>query len=212
MRCGVQLGRVDFMKWEIEVPVVTPALWWRGAAKNLRGWVTRDPDVADNVAPRWSGCNRKRWNLIAAAVAAVGDELARKNWSFESGNEGYYGSVNVVLPEELTSKESEVLISWFSVGSSIRVDPWSSSLIDGRHRLWSTLDHFGESLVPVGSEALMLVYPGSDAGERVKFSKGFRDHVCELAKIDWFDRCDPLNIRFFEALRRASKGENLSVR
>lgn len=176
-----------------------------------------DPDREDRREPRWSDTAQQHWGLIADAVATIGDELAAGRWTTDEDDNTYYGTVTVAVSKPLTKTERHIVNSWFSAAEAVCVDPWFEPITNGRHRLWSTLAHIGDRLVPVAGDALGYATPADtqvidtqvigDAWHEL-----YREHVHELAAIEWFDRRDPMNSRFAGAIDRAARGEHPAPR
>lgn len=59
--------------------------------------------------------------------------------------------VTVAVSKPLTKTEQHIVNFWFSAAEAVCVDPWFGPITNGRHRLWSTLAHFGDRLVPVAA-------------------------------------------------------------
>ncbi|MDK7750802.1 hypothetical protein QP572_10640 [Brevibacterium sp. UMB10442] len=197
---------------ELSVPVWMPAFWWRGAAQHVRDWVLEDPDQEDHREPRWSDTSEQRWRLIASTVALVGDELAAGRWTIDEDDDTYYGMVVASVPEPLTETERHIVTSWFSAGEAVCVDPWFEPITNGRHRLWNTLTHFGDRLVPVASDALGYATPTNTEVLGEAWPELYRAHVDDLAAIEWFDLHDPMNSRFAHAIDQAARGEHPAPR
>lgn len=197
---------------ELSVPVWMPAFWWRGAAQHVREWVLEDPDQEDHREPRWSDTSEQRWRLIASTVALVGDELAAGRWTIDEDDDTYYGMMTAPVPEPLTETERHIVTSWFSAGEAVCVDPWFEPITNGRHRLWNTLTHFGDRLVPVASDALGYATPTNTEVLGEAWPELYRAHVDDLAAIEWFDLHDPMNSRFAHAIDQAARGEHPAPR
>lgn len=193
---------------ELSVPVCMPAFWWRGAAQHVREWVLEDPDQEDHREPRWRDTYEQRWRLIAYAVVLVGDELAAGRWTIDEDDDTYYGKVTALVPKPLTETEQRIVNSWFSYSEAVCIDPWFEDIYNGRHRLWNTLTHFGDLLVPVASNALRYATPTDTEVLGEGWHEYYRTHVDELAAIEWFDLHDSMNSRFVRALAQAARGEH----
>jgi len=174
--------------------------------------VLEDPDQEDHREPRWSDTSEQRWRLIASTVALVGDELAAGRWTIDEDDDTYYGMVAAPVPEPLTQTERHIVTSWFSAGEAVCVDPWFEPITNGRHRLWNTLTHFGDRLVPVASDALGYATPTNTEVLGEAWPELYRAHVDDLAAIEWFDLHDPMNSRFAHAIDQAARGEHPAPR
>ncbi|MFC7624341.1 hypothetical protein [Microlunatus sp. GCM10028923] len=157
---------------------------------------------------RWPDRDRQRWPLIAAAVAAVGDELAAGAWTVSSDVDDEPGESGVVTVAQLgpmSPTERGIVRSWFQF-EEVCVDPWDETLQNGRHRLWATRRYFRAGLVPVASPTLEMANP-DDYGRSRFWPECSREDLDQLDKVRWFDRTDPLNQRYLRALRTAAGGE-----
>lgn len=130
-----------------------------------------------------------------------------RKWIVDEDDETYYGTVTIRLPEPLTETEQRIVKSWFSAAEAVRLDPWFDSITNGRHRLWNTLDHFADRLVPVAGDALGYATPPDIQALGDNWHLSYRNHVRELGEVEWFDRHDQMNSRFITALEQAARGE-----
>ena len=189
----------------ISIPVATPRFWWHAPVGQIQSWVSTDPDVDDGRL-RWSDRDRQRWALIAGVVADVGDALAEGAWDTDSEND-QYGFVSVHLDSgTLTATELKITSSWFQQAEAVRVDPWSDSLTNGRHRLWATLPHFQRRQVPVCSDALGYANPSDAEAIGAIWPSLYATNLEQVTALDWFDDSDPLNRTFVSSLRTAANG------
>lgn len=183
-----------------------PKFWWRAPALQMRQWVPGDPNALRGGF-RWHDRRQQRWPPIAAAVVSVSESLAAGEWhADEDLGPGERGAVNVELGS-LTLTEKAIVQSWFSLSEEVCVDPWFEPLVNGRHRLWATLDYFGESLVPIAGDALGYANPESVAALGKTWAGSFVKHVEELRSVEWFQRSDPVNQRFVASLETAADGQ-----
>lgn len=189
-----------------EIYVSAPMFWWRAPVARVRTWVFEDPDAADGTR-RWQDRDEQRWDLIAEAVSVVSDALGTRSWTpdEELGFEGQ-GIVDVNLTA-LASTEQEIVQSWFTIDEAVRFDPWFVPLTNGRHRLWSTLQHFGDRLVPIAGDALGYADRANVEALGEGWPRLFQANLDELASVSWFNRSDPVNQRFVASLEAAARGE-----
>lgn len=190
----------------LDVPVDQPAFWWRARARRINRWVRKNPDVVDRCEPRWDDNADQRWNLIAQAVADVGDELAARRWTAHP-SEAFpdWGITTIADPGLLTETEQHIVRSWFS--ETVMFDPWVTEfIVNGRHRLWCTRKHFGRRLIPIKSEALVYTTPENREVLGPTWPDLYRDNWRELLTVYWLDRRDPLNARYVKALSDAGRG------
>lgn len=165
-----------------------------------------DPDEEDGGL-RHEDRDAQRWPLIASVVAKVGDALADSAWLADSEFEGY-GMVRIPeYPGELTKSEQDIVTSWFRESEAVRFDPWSGSIVNGRHRLWATLSHFGHSSVPIVGDALVYAEPASIEVLGEDWNELFSTNVEQLGFLEWFDKSDSLNWSFSQSLISAASGE-----
>jgi hypothetical protein len=119
-----------------------------------------------------------------------------------------YGSITVEVAGLLTPTERKIVASWFSQAQAVQVDPWFHPITNGRHRLWSTLPHLGDALVPIRGDALGYANP-VDALElgQAWLASEFTRYVGQAQAVPWLDREDPLNARFLRSMATAAAGE-----
>ncbi|WP_123940651.1 MULTISPECIES: hypothetical protein [unclassified Frondihabitans] len=189
------------------IRVTTPRFWWRASADSMRPWVTSDPDV-DDGRPRHADRDDQRWDLIAGVVAEVGEALARGAW-IPNPDDPRYGDVQVTqYPGVLTPEEQNIVTAWFKHSEAVRVDPWWDQLVNGRHRLWSTLPFFESALVPVCGDALGYADPINAAELGSDWAYSYREmQLPELDALPWFDRTDAVNATFRDAMHTAASGQ-----
>lgn len=200
------------------VDVARPRFWWRADGGRLREWVNlqASPDDTDKYQ-RHDDRDEQHWDLIAATVASVGDQLAASAWTpqFWEGESTREGRVEVEPPGELTPTEVHIVRSWFRDGEAVCTDPWNAYLgvQNGRHRLWGALRHGEDLLMPVRSTSLMYANP-DDAGEydsrpgiTHRWQDSYTTCLDELYYTDWFDHTDTLNRRFVAALQESARGQ-----
>lgn len=188
-----------------DISIFEPNFWWRADAGQLRKFVPVDPGV-DDGRRRWPDRDEQRWDLIAQAVSQVSQALAAGNWEPDEDDNGH-GLVRIDTGN-LTSTEQNIVQKWFSLDEPVRMDPWFEPLQNGRHRLWSTLDFFGNELIPIKSDALGYATPENTEVMGPKWPELFEMNIQDLAAVNWFDTTDPVNIRFAETLRTAARGEH----
>lgn len=188
------------------ISVATPRFWWRTTAAQVRRWVPLDPDATDG-GQRNPDRDYQRWDLVAAAVAQVGQELAAGSWSVDPEIDDCGFVALHGYPGDLTQTEQHIVSAWFKATEAVQFDPWFEPLTDGRHRLWGTMPHFGTALIPIRGDALRYANP---TGAEV-FGDGwpslYADHVEKLDALEWFDAGDPLNASFRRSLLTAASGE-----
>ncbi len=182
-----------------------PAFWWRARSQDVRGWVNEDPDRSDG-RQRWPDRDEQRWPLIAAAVAAVGDQLAAGAWSIGTEDEcddepPRNGIVEIGPGTGLTKTEWRIIRF-----EMVKADPWHEWLTNGRHRLWATLPHFADHWVPLASHVLPCANP-DDCGSLPDWTSGYRANLKKLGQVGWFIATDPVNQRYLSALDTAARGE-----
>jgi|GEM_PF-3515886 len=188
------------------ISVAHPRFWWRGTSSDLRAWVDEDPDVADRLRqPRWPDTAEQRWDQIAVAVADVGDQLANQAWTVDPDFPDY-GEVTVALARPLEPTELKIVSTWFSLAEAVSVDPWWDSIVNGRHRLWGTLPHFGNRLVPVKGSAIGYANPSDAEAIGPSWSSLSADNLQELDALTWFNAADPVNRTFRAAHSTAAHG------
>ena len=121
----------------------------------------------------------------------------RQNWRL---------ALRELVPGILTSTEQKIVRKWFSVDEPVRMDPWCEPLQNGRHRLWSTLDFFGNEPVPIKGDAIGYANPADTGVLGANWQHLFVKNVEELEAVTWFDNADPVNVRFANALKAAAGG------
>jgi hypothetical protein len=193
----------------IDIHVYTPRLWWRGAPAQIRLIVRTDPDISDGHQ-RHTDRDCQRWDLIAQAVAQVSRALAAGDWKAGVVTEIDVGTVQIA-GGDLTDMEKGIVQAWFTKVEPVCADPWSNEVQAGRHRLWLTRDFFGDEQVPIVGRELGFANPAhaKEVGPCMwaLMAKSFASHVEDLKKLDWFDRDDPVNRRYIDALETAARGE-----
>lgn len=189
----------------LSVPVQAPVFWWRARVSDIRPWVPKDPELDDLPSLKWNDSTQQRWSAIAHAVSAVGHELAAQRWKAGEEGDGDTVTVSIADPQPLTATERHIVCSWFSAEEAIRFDPWSTRILDGRHRLWNTFPYFGNLLVPILSYSLADTKPSHVASTSSTSSQIYRSHLEKLGAIDWFDRHDRLNTHFVKVLAEAAE-------
>lgn len=200
------------------VDVACPRFWWRTDGGRLRDWINlrTSPDETDGYQ-RHDDRDEQRWDLVAAVVASVGDQLAAGVWApqFWEGESTKEGRVEVDASEDLTPTEVEIVRSWFRDWEVVCTDPWDAYLgvQNGRHRLWGVLCHGEDLLLPVRGTSLMYANP-DDAGEydsrpgiTHRWHTNYTTCLEELYYTDWFDHSDTLNRRFVTALQESARGQ-----
>lgn len=186
-----------------DIYIYEPNFWWRADAKQVRKFVPVDPDV-DEGLQRWGDRDEQRWNLVAQAVTQVSRALAAGEW--ELSDRDNYGLVGIDV-EELTDSEKNIMEEWFGACQSVCMDPWSASLTDGRHRLWSTLDFLGSEPVPIKGYAISHAIPVNADSPGTNWQSYFVEGGQALEAVSWFDAADPVNVRFAHALKTAASGQ-----
>jgi hypothetical protein len=168
--------------------------------------VDEDPDAVDQLRqPRWPDTAEQRWDHIAAVVADVGDQLAHRAWTVDP-DFPQYGQVVLSLATPLRPTELKIVKTWFSIAEAVCVDPWWESVVNGRHRLWGTLPHYGNRLVPVKGSA--VGYANASDAEAIgpSWPSLAADNLQELDALAWFDASDPVNRTFRDAHATAAGG------
>ena len=189
------------------IPVAHPAFWWRMPVERARQVVPEDPDL-ESRRRRWSDRDQQRWPLIAQAVIRVSDALAEGHWLAPDDPPSLSSPAEVqVATDDLTPTELHIVRTWFSFGEAIRLDPWANTPLNGRHRLWATIEHFETQLIPVAGEALGYTNPEDLDVQGPDWPQLFADHLDEMKFCDWFDESDLLNMRFLAAMQTAARGE-----
>ncbi len=164
----------------LSVPVQTPGFWWRARVSNLRPWVPRDPELEGHPPPKWSDSAQQRWSAIADAVSAVGHELAAQRWQADENDRRATVTVSIADPQQLSATECDIVRSWFSAEEAVKFDPWSTRIIDGRHRLWNTFPYFGNLLVPILSDTLGHIDPANPVSPSSTSQQIYRSHIEKL--------------------------------
>lgn len=191
-------------------------------------------DPARDGGRSWDDRHEQRWDLVAAAAAAVGDALTAGTWTprphplDDEDPSMVRGAVTLQVPADLTETEREIIRSWFiGLDETVRFDPWAAADMDiyeyeerpadvgeygtpanGRHRLWATLPHFGRWQVPVQSDVLVYATPPYTNAVGPDWHESFQDSLFRLQATGWFDTSDPINQRFAESIAAAAHGTN----
>jgi hypothetical protein len=187
------------------ISVTHPRFWWRGTSTDLRALVNEDPDITDGRLPRWADTAQQRWDHIAAAVADVGDRLANQGWVVDPDFPDN-GNVTLALATPLQPTELHIVRAWFSGAEAVRVDPWWEPIENGRHRLWATLPHFGDRLIPIKGSAVQYANPDDAAAIGSVWPSLAAGNLQDLNGVTWFNRVDPVNRTFRDALSTAANG------
>lgn len=186
--------------------VGTPTFWWRMAAAEAHRWVATDPDV-DDGRQRHEDRDRQNWAAISAVVSEVGDALAAGAWTVEEDSESIGYVVIDGHPNGLSETEQIIITSWFRSYDAVRVDPWFDQLTNGRHRLWSTIPHFGHKSVPLCGDALGYANADDVPVLGAAWSNLFEENLRDLDALTWFEETDPLNVRFRQSIAAAAAGK-----
>lgn len=187
------------------VCVAEPNFWWRAPANRVRQLVSTDLGVIDGRR-RWDNRDLLDWSLIARAVTEVSESVAAGTWTPDpEGGSGCHVPINT---DNLSAGELGIVRSWFSESEAVRVDPWIGRVMNGRHRLWSTLDKFGTALVPIAGSELQHANELETVGAVKTWVNIFNESLKEFNTLDWFDYEDPMNRRFVTAMDQAAKGQH----
>lgn len=139
----------------------------------------------------------------------VSHALAAGEWEpDDEDNDGRSHCLIRIDAGGLTDTETKIVRRWFGSAEPVRMDPWFEPLQNGRHRLWSTLDFFGNELIPIKGDALGYATPLNTEVLGPSWPQLFEMNVQDLDTVDWFDASDPVNVRFANALRTAARGEH----
>lgn len=115
-------------------------------------WFAASEDVswfADPADGRYAGSEPVRWSLIRPRLTEATEALRAGDWSTPVGGISALPSIDV---SELTSVERWVLGMFFF--DPVEVDPWDTSLSDGRHRTWGAWHGAPTLLLPLRSRLL----------------------------------------------------------
>ena len=139
-----------------KIKLTNPERYWLAVRADMP-WL-RDPDVED-LRQRWSDRDERDWTSIVAAVEHVMDEIAGGRGRIELDDEedpevGEHVVVDADL-DHLAVEDRKIVSGWFHAHTGPVADPWGDSLVNGRHRLWSSWQAVPDAVLPVYSAQLL---------------------------------------------------------
>ncbi|MCT1479364.1 hypothetical protein [Microbacterium sp. p3-SID336] len=123
------------MRDVLNLDVSHPDEFWYATAAD--GFVTQDPDVADDHARSYA--SEANWDLIGSVMTDVSRKLLAAT--------GEEAEISFELPD--SRADLDVILEWFSLAERVAGDP--GELVNGRHRLWKTWRATPEAVLPIRS-------------------------------------------------------------
>lgn len=145
-------GRPKPLKLRIELRHIE-RFWF--AVRSEMSWLS-DPDLGRR--PRHRDRATIRWNFVGDVVQKLGRLLAAGELVEFEDSEGIYfefASTAILCGLELSDDERNIIESWFTLDEAPQADPWSISLVNGRHRLWGVWSSMPQACLPIVSDHLM---------------------------------------------------------
>lgn len=128
-----------------------PERWWLASRTLLSDLV--DPDV-DDGAQRHCDRDDIRWHKLGGVLSEVAAALHRGDYRVIDPEAGWITVSITPIPDGLSVQEAGILESWFDHREAPRADAWSTTVKNGRHRIWNVWRHNPTAILPVRSDLL----------------------------------------------------------